>query len=361
MKLNRLFLLLVALTTALSTRADLAALFTNVTRAAAVPRRPSIIVIQCHDLARGDLSCYGQTNFLTPNLDHLAAEGVRFTGYTGGDNNQSTLAQLLRKNGYCTGLIGEWGLPGKPWELGFDEFAGFLEDAAARDYYANFLWRFPHVIRDESNRVVKVTAEHEMIYTNADGKKGTYLPELLVTAMDNFIRIHQPDAANHYRPYFLVVNFPAPRSAVAGKDEFPVPTDAPFTGEAWSPAAKNRAALITRLDAGIGRLFEQLKENQQTNNIAIFFTSSSAPEKFTDQKLNSFLPPEDFRGTNNPTPRLPMLVRFPAKIPAGQVSDKIWTAAELAPTALEIAYVKPATNFTGTSILPEVSRKPAKP
>ena len=64
-------------------RADLVSIFTNVAPAAttALPRRPSIIFIQCEGLGYGDLSCYGQTKFQTPNLDKLAAEGIRFTNY----------------------------------------------------------------------------------------------------------------------------------------------------------------------------------------------------------------------------------------------------------------------------------------
>ncbi|HWY31029.1 MAG TPA: hypothetical protein VNX46_09755, partial [Candidatus Acidoferrum sp.] len=67
--------------------ADLASIFTNTAVRAAIPRRASIIFIQCHGLGFGDLSCYGQTNFQTPNLDQLAAKGMRFTHYTPGDTN----------------------------------------------------------------------------------------------------------------------------------------------------------------------------------------------------------------------------------------------------------------------------------
>ena len=162
MKLNRLLLLLVALISATNVRADLAALFTNPPPTAKLKfsRRPSIIFIQCHDLARGDLSCYGQTNYQTPNLDQLAAEGLRFTNYTGGTNSAATTAQLifgknsapgngeinlaqrLQLNGYHTGLIGEWSLGGLPWTQGFDEFAGFLEDSEGRNYYPDSIWRY---------------------------------------------------------------------------------------------------------------------------------------------------------------------------------------------------------------------------
>ena len=380
MKSYRLLIVLAALLEfSIAARADLAATFTNAAPAAqpAIPRRPSIIFIQCHGLGYGDLSCYGQTNFQTPNLDRLAAEGIRFTRYAGGTDSaetirgllfgenfpsapgEPTLAQRLKQSGYHTGLIGEWTFDREPWRRGFDEFAGFFTDAEAQNYYADHIWRYPHTVYDESNGVAKVFLDHEMLYHNMDGKKGQYLPDLLLTVAANYARINVPDAANRYRPFFLLVNLPAPRPVATGADVFPVPSDAPFTGEAWPPAARNRAALITRLDSGIGRLFEQLKKIGMTNNVAVFFSSSSAPEKFAGTNLNFLLPPDNFRNTNNPVPpRLPMLVHWPKTIPAGQVSDRAWTAADFAPTALEIGYVPPVTNFPGHSILPAMTARP---
>jgi arylsulfatase A-like enzyme len=378
MKYSRLLIVLAALLEfSTVARADLASIFTNAAPARmAIPRRTSIIFIQYHDLAQGDLSCYGQTNYQTPNLDRLAAEGVRFTHYSGGEESPATtamllsgtssdsvsgepnLAQRLQQSGYHTGLIGEWTFDREPWRHGFDEFAGFFTDAEAQDYYPENIWRYPHVKYDENNRVQSRFLDHEMLYYNTGGKKGQYVPDLLVTAMDNFVRGNVPDKANHYRPFFLLVNMPAPRSAKTDADDFPVPSDAPFTGEAWPQAAKNRAALITRLDGGIGRLFEQLGKIGMTNNVAIFVSSSSAPEKFVNTNLDSFLPPNNFRSTNNITPLLPMMVRWPKTIPNGQVSGLKWTAADFAPTASEIGYVKPATNFTGVSILPMLRGMP---
>jgi arylsulfatase A-like enzyme len=373
MKLNRLFLLLAALLSLnLAARAEsLSSIITNVLSAAAKPDT-SIIFIQCHGLARGDLSCYGQTNFQTPNLDRLAAGGIRFTHYTGGADSAATTAQLLagrnsapasgepglarrlQQLGYRTGLIGEWSLGGQPWLQGFDEFAGFLEDGEARDYYPDALWRYaPNSILDTTNNRLVAYTGREMLYPNTGGKKGQYLPDLFVKAMVNFVRINQPDQFNRQRPFFLLVNFPAPRPATAGVDDFPVPTDAPFTGEPWPQPAKNRAALITRLDGGIGRLFEQLDKLKLTNNVAIFFTASSAPEKFADTNLNFLLPAGDFRNPTNSAPvPLPMIVSWPGKIPAGQVSHQAWTASDFAPTAGEIAHARAVTNFTGHSVLP---------
>ena len=381
MKPNRLLLLLaVLLEGSVAAHADLASIFTNATpSASAIPRRASIIFIQCHGLAPGDLSCYGQTNFQTPNLDRLAAEGIRFSHYSGGLDSAETTARLLagknsgllpgeadlvqrlKQSGYRTGLIGEWTLDREPWAHGFDDFAGFFTDAEAQDYYAERIWRYPHVIYNETNHVTGKVLEHEMLYHNTGGKKGQYLPDLLVTATLNFIKVNQPDKSNRYRPFFLLVNLPAPRTATTGKDDFTVPSDAPFTGEPWPQAAKNRAALITRLDSGVGRLFEQLKKYNLTNNVAIFFTGSSAPEKFADPKMNFLLPKDSFRATNSPVPpALPMIAYWPGSIPPARTSAQPWTTVDVAPTALAIAYEKPVTNFTGQSVLPTLLGRPAK-
>ena len=192
-----------------------------------------------------------------------------------------------------------------------------------------------------------------MLYMNTGGQKGKYLPELLVNAMCNFVRINKSDVYNHYKPFFLVVNFPAPRSAVAGADEFPVPSDAPYTDEKWPQAAKNRASLITRVDGGIGRLFAQFREIGLSNNVAIFFTSSEAPEKFKDPKMN-FLSPNGkaVAGTHGVAAPLPMIVRWPEGIPAGQVSGFKWSDVDLMPTVLQMSYTKTKKDYDGMSILP---------
>ena len=391
MKLNRLCILAAAMLefSVTANAESLASIFTNAAPAtrAAMPRRDSIIFIACSGLDFGDLSCFGQTNFQTPNLDKLAAEGTRFTDYRAanielplaqaalmtGKNaaftpDEITLAQRLKQVGYHTGLLGEWTLGAKPWTLGFDEFAGFLNADESRNYFAESIWRFdPHSSYDQtSHKWVDWKAgddSHnggpEMIYQNAGGKKGRYLPDLFMSAAANFVRVNQPDPANHFRPFFLLVNLPAPRAATAGKDDFPVPTDAPFTGETWPQAAKNRAAMMTRLDEGVGRLLEQLEKLQMTNNVAIFFTGAAGAEKFADTNLNFLKRVGDWRG-ENPEARLrvPMIVRWPGHVPAGRVSSQPWSAPDFAPTALQIAYAKPPPGVTGISILPALLGEP---
>src|SRR5450432_753685 len=98
MKLNRLFLLLAAwLQLSPVAYADLISIFTNVAPAAttAIPRRASIIFIQCDGLGYGDLSCYGQAKFQTPNLDKLAAGGIRFTNYFVAEASSPSHAALM--------------------------------------------------------------------------------------------------------------------------------------------------------------------------------------------------------------------------------------------------------------------------
>ncbi len=262
----------------------------------AIPRRASIILIVADGLGYGDLSCYGQTKFQTPNLDKLAAGGIRFTNYSTGAAASSpalaalmlgkdsghlrpragvdiplgpddiTVAQMLRQSGYHTGLIGEWNLGGEnsagaPWNKGFEEFAGYLDPAGAGNFYADYMWRFdPNVTYDDTyNDPVNGhwrqwnpgggahLPGRRVIYANTQGKN-QYIPDLFTKAALNFIQINQPDAANRYRPFFLLLHYPIP-----GDGKGAVPTDAPFSDEPWPPAAKNRAAMIARLDGSLGQ------------------------------------------------------------------------------------------------------------
>lgn len=351
-------------------------------RPPAVLRRTSILYLACEGLALSDLSCYGQTHFQTPNLDRLAAGGMRFTNYraVGEDHSQAlaalmagdartgapaplTLAARLHQTGYRTGLVGVWTLGATPWTQGFDEFAGFLNEQEANNYYSDFLWRYASKgVFNPTNQTFDPWIGREEIHDNTGGRKTKFMPDLLLTAAANFVRINAPDFANHYRPFFLFVNLPAPRSVAPGKDEYPVPTDAPFTSEAWPQAAKNRAALLTRLDDGIGRLLEQLRKVDLTNNVAIFLSGDAAPEKFANTNLNFLQMKDEVRGGQSPERlRLPMLAYWPGQVSAGQVSRVPWSTPDFAPTALEIAFAPPATNAPGVSMVPALLGRPASP
>ncbi len=354
------------------------------------PRRPCIIFIQCDGLGYGDLSCYGQTKFQTPNLDRLAAGGIRFTTYYAGDAASSpadaalmlgrdpthlqqradvdvplatddiTVAQGLQQSGYHTALIGEWrlggdGTSGAPWKKGFDEFNGFTDPTDAENYYSDYVWRYmPKTLLKPATEQTGAFNGREALYANTDGKKGQYIPDLFAKAAGNFIRVNQPDQFNRYRPFFLLLNFTVVRPGTG--DSLPVPTDAPYSDEPWPQPEKNRAAMIARLDDHIGQLLGQLKSLGIESNTVIFFSSDTGPQTGGGVDPKFFQSAGPFRGQRGELYegglRVPMIVSWPGRIPAGQVSDFPWAAWDFLPTAMQLALREPPKNIDGLSVLP---------
>jgi arylsulfatase A-like enzyme len=345
----------------------------------AIPRRASIILIVADGLGYGDLSCYGQKKFQTPNLDKLATEGILFTNYSVADtappthaalmigkNSEHllqhpgadvplapdviTVAQMLKNSGYHTGLIGEWDLgdensPGAPWKKGFDEFAGYLNPADAQNFYADYIWRYaPKSIFNETNGQMDTFIGREPLNPNIGGKRGKYLPDVCTKAALNFMKNNQPDEFNHYQPFFLLLNCAVPKAGMA------VPTDAPFSEEPWPQPERNQAAIIAQLDGYVGQVLDQLQKLGMTNNAVIFFTSATVAQKVGG------VDPEFFHSNLSTNDlRVPMIVHWPGRIPAGQVSGFKWSPQDFLPTAAEIAFAKPVGNIDGNSIFSVMS------
>jgi arylsulfatase A-like enzyme len=352
-------------------------LIINNSQPQAVPRRASIIIIQCDGLGYGDLSCDGQTNYQTPNLDQLAAEGIRFTNYFAADSSAVTraslmlgkdysttrrdiplapeavtVAQVLKMAGYQTGYIGEWDLGDEnsltaPWKKGFDDFIGFFNDQDAANFYAGQFYRYARRTLADPPQKAAHFVGYEELYYNTGGKHETYIPDMYGQAAANFVKENVPDAANHHRPFFLVVNYIIPDAHIQ------VPSDAPYSDESWPQAGKNRAALISRIDNSIALLRQQLDKVQMTNNVLIFFAGGSIPHKTAELDpafFQSNLATNDFH--------VPMIVHWPNHIPAGQVSGLKWSAHDFLPTAVQIGYAPTPAGVDGTSILTELGGKP---
>ena len=350
------------------------------------PRRPNLVIILADGLGYGDLGCYGQTRIKTPNIDRMAAEGMRFTSFYAGStaftrslhtlmtglhtghalalsNNTPTLqpddltlAEVLHRAGYHTALVGQWGLGGEnttgaPQRKGFDEFVGFLDQARAQDYYADHLDRYdPKYPRENRDALPE----------NQGGNKGLYIPDLFATAALNFVRNNKPDEFNRHRSFFLCL---ACTTLQANAEEISrsgngmvVPSDEPYSNEPWPQAEKNKAAMITRMDTDIGRLMDKIKELKIDDNTIIIFTSNNGPQKGGGVDPGFFLSSGPLRGSkgdlNEGGIRVPMIVRWPAKIKPGGVAGQAWAFWDVLPTAAEIAGLTPPEKSDGISLLP---------
>lgn len=351
------------------------------------PRKPNIIFILADDLGYGDLGCYGQTKIKTPNIDRLASEGIRFTDcYAGStvcapsrctlmtglhtghatirgnaakaalDPKDVTVAEVLKKAGYYTGLVGKWGLgdrgsSGLPQSKGFDEFVGYLDQVHAHDYYTDHLERF-----DPRHPEYPQT----LIAENFDGKKGMYSHDLFTMAALNFVRTYKPDQFNHYRPFFLYLAYTIPH---ANNEEYQrsgngmqVPNDAPYSKESWPQVEKNKAAMITRLDTDVGRVLDKLKELKIDENTIVFFASDNGAHKEGGVDPKFFESTGPLRGIKRDLYeggiRVPMIVRWPGHIKEGQTNSRAWAFWDFLPTAAEIAGAKVPEKIDGISMLP---------
>src|SRR5215470_5243121 len=357
---------------------------TNVTSAA---HKPNIIFILADDLGYGDLGCYGQTMIKTPNIDKLASEGMRFTDCYAGSTvcapsrcalmtglhtghgrirgngaglalaaEDVTVAEVLKRAGYHTALVGKWGLgdegsTGLPPKQGFDESLGYLNQTHAHDYYTDHLFHYDSKLGFNGR---------QELAENWAGKKVLYIPDLFTQAATNVIRINKPDQFNNYRPFFLYLSYIIPH---ANNEEgqrtgngMQVPSDAPYGGESWPQVEKNKAAMITRMDNDIGKLMEMLQKYKIDENTVVFFASDNGAHKEGGVDPKFFQSSGKLRGIKRDLYdggiRVPMIVRWPGKIKPGRVSDQVWAFWDFLPTAAEIAGVKAPDKIDGISMLP---------
>ena len=325
--------------------------------------RPNVIWIMADDMGWGDAGCYGQKKIKTPNIDRIAAEGMRFTsaycstsvcapcrcglmtglhighapiranveiqpeGQKPMPAGTYTVAKLFKSAGYATGLVGKWGLgfPGSestPDKMGFDYFFGYNCQRKAHEYYPEYLWR-------NNEKVMLGGKEYSHDLIAAEGLK--------------WIREHKGG------PFFLYVPFTIPHQ------KFEVPDQGPYKDEPWPQIEKNYAAMITRMDGSIGQMLALLKELGIEEKTLVFFTSDNGPNPPFIKAFDSNGPwragkRELYEGGL----REPMVVRWPGKVPAGRVSDEPWAFYDFLATAAELTGTKlpEGVHTDGISILP---------
>jgi arylsulfatase A-like enzyme len=351
-------------------------------------KKPNIIYILADDLGYGDLSCYGQTKFSTPNIDKLAKEGLLFsqhysgstvcapsrsslmtgqhTGYTPIRGNKQielpkesfTIAELLKQNGYTTGGFGKWGLgtaknEGSALQQGFDTFFGYYDQGLAHHYYPDFLW-------DDDEKVI--------LNENSGLKKGLYAPTIIHQKALSFIDknkdnpffLYYPTIIPHaelFAPEEYMQKFKGkfdPEKAFKGTDEGDSYKKGSYGSQEYCHAAF--VAMITLLDDQVGEIVQKVKDLGLEENTIFLFTSDNGPHKEGGAAPIYFNSNGNLKGHKRDLfeggIRVPMIVKWKGKIKEGSKTDLISAFWDIMPTISQLLKSKASINSNGISFLP---------
>ncbi len=372
--------------------------------AASVPRppankKPNVIYILADDMGYGDLSCYGQKRFATPNIDRLAKEGIQFmqhyagtpvcapsrsvlmtgqhTGYTPIRSNKSagpqppflpastiTLAEIFKQAGYATGAFGKWGMgtvgsEGDPNNQGFDEFYGFNSQGLAHSYYPDFLWH---------------NQQKVILEKNHPDKKVEYAPTLIHDQVMHFID------KNRSKPFFIYYPTIIPHAELVAPEAYMAKFRGKFLPEksfkGVSLGAPNYkkggyesqpeghaafAAMITLLDDQVGEILDRLKQYGIDNNTIVVFSSDNGPHLEAGADPDYFNSNGPWRGYKRDLYeggiREPMLVRWPGQIAPGSKTDHVSAFWDVMPTIADLLGLQTPPNTQGISFLPTLLGK----
>jgi arylsulfatase A-like enzyme len=369
---------------------------------AATPPKPNIILVLADDLGYGEVGCNGQKIIQTPNIDRLAAEGMRFTqfyagntvcapsrsvlmtglhmghtrvrGNAGGRNmaaqtlekDDVTVATVLKQAGYATGLVGKWGLgeaksDGDPLRHGFDYHFGFLNQTHAHNHFPAFLWRNGEKVT-LPNVVTPVGEADGAGYAT---KRVVYADDLCADDARAFVE------RNKDQPFFLFVSLVTPhanneRSRVVG-DGNEVPDYGIYADKPWKDAVKGHAAMISRLDRDLGRLMAQLKELHLDQRTLVMFSSDNGPhrEGGPDYDPAFFTASGPFRGIKRSMTdggiRVPFIARWPGQIKAGSVSHHVGYFGDLMATWSELGDGRMPPKLDSISLVPTLLGRGEQP
>ena len=329
---------------------------------------PNIVFILADDLGYGDLSSYGSKTIETINIDKLADDGVKLTSYyaaqpvcsasraailtgaypnrigiynafgpssdSGISHDEYTLAEMLKDNGYKTGIFGKWHLGSKkeffPTNHGFDEFYGIL--------YSNDMWRW-HPEYPEGY------PQDLLLYRNENALKEiidqSNLTKDITTESINFIE------KNKDSPFFLYIAHPQPHVPLFVSEDFE-----DLTGNGLY------ADVITEIDYSVGRVLDKIEESGLTENTIVVFTSDNGPWlSYGNHSGSSGIYREGKGTTWEGGVRVPSIIKFPNGLKPNEIDEPIM-AIDWMPTFANITRSKLSQNkIDGKDIWPLLSGK----
>ena len=342
---------------------------------------PNIVFILADDLGYADLSCYGRREYRTPNIDSIATAGVRFTQayansavcsatrtalitgryqyrlpvgledpLSGASQRRNiglppdhpTLPSVLKKAGYETTLVGKWHLgwlpDHGPLQSGYDHFWGFR--GGALDYF--------------THKSGPPTTDTEDLW-DGDVKihQAGYLTDLMG---DRAVSVIQ-DSARKARPFLLSLYFNAPHWPWEGPDDEAESQRIKALADYDGGSLATYARMVGRLDLQVGRVLEALETARIANNTIVVFTSDNGGERFSDTWPFTGKKTDLLEGGL----RIPALVRWPGRVPAGATSDQVAITMDWMPTLLAAARTQPDPAYPpdGMSLLPHLTQNAA--
>lgn len=334
---------------------------------------PNIVLILMDDMGYGDVGCYGAVQYQTPNIDKLAAEGIRFTNFlaaqpvctasraalltgcypnrigmtgamlpsskTGLSTQETTLAEMFKSRGYATAIYGKWHLGDHkaflPLQHGFDEYLGLP--------YSNDMWPVDFAgnpapegsFKKRFNPPLPLIRGNEKIeeITNL-AAQATLTSRFTQMAVD-FIKRHKK------RPFFLYLPHPMPH--------VPINASAKFRGK--SPQGPYGDVMM-EIDWSIGQLMNTLKETGLDKNTLVIFTSDNGPWLNYGNHAGSAGGLREGKGTSFEGGfRVPFIVRWNGTIPAGVVCNKLSSGIDILPTLAKLCNLPlPANKIDGVDI-----------
>ncbi len=375
----------------------------------AAAQRPNVLIIVSDDQGYRDLGCFGSEEVKTPHLDRLAAAGVRLTSFYvtwpactpsrgslltgrypqrngtydmfrndlvdfgvkydkyryavspemigGMDTREVMIPHILKEGGYRSGIFGKWDLGQLkrflPLACGFDEFYGFANTGI--DYFTHERYYVPSMRRGNS-----LTTED----------KGTYCTYLFQREAVRFLK------ENKDKQFFLYVPFNAPhgsssldpaiRGTVQAPEKYigmyPQPKSSEKSEKGKKSKKRNKAvrrvgymAACTCMDDAIGKLLDLLDKYDLAQNTLVIFFSDNGGSGLADNSPLRGHKGRMFEGGI----RVPCIVRFPGRIPAGTVSDEFLTSLEIFPTVLKAVGLKPPEDVVldGFDMMPVLAGK----